>query len=86
MKFMAKCLNCKQEKFEHQILEGLSQDISIPTQKWKDLNVDFIVGLPHTQRQHDSSWVIVDRLMKSDHFIPIKVSYLGEHYDKLYLK
>ena len=33
MKFMAKCLNCKQEKFEHQILEGLSQDITTPT--WK---------------------------------------------------
>ncbi|WMV41079.1 hypothetical protein MTR67_034464 [Solanum verrucosum] len=41
-------------------------------------------GLPHTRRQHDSIWVIVDQLTKSAHFIPIKVSYYTEEYAKLF--
>jgi hypothetical protein len=31
----------------------------------------FIVGLPLTARKFDSIWVIVDRLIKSTHFIPV---------------
>ncbi|KAH0714923.1 hypothetical protein KY284_007828 [Solanum tuberosum] len=65
---------------------GLSQDIGNPTWKWEDVNMDFIVGLPRTQRQHDSIWVIVDRMTKSAYFIPVKVSYSAEDYAKLYLR
>ncbi|WMV41715.1 hypothetical protein MTR67_035100 [Solanum verrucosum] len=84
--FVAKCPNCQQVKVEHQRLGGLSQDIAIPTWKWEDVNVDFIVGLPHTRWQHDLIWVIVDRMTKSAHFIPIKVSYSTEEYAKMYLR
>ena len=48
--------------------------------------MDFVVGLPRTRRQHDSIWVIVDRLTKSAHFLPVKVSYSAEDYAKLYIK
>ncbi|WMV29938.1 hypothetical protein MTR67_023323 [Solanum verrucosum] len=48
--------------------------------------MDFVVGLPRTRRQHDSIWVIVDRLTKSAHFLPVKVSYSVEDYVKLYIK
>ena len=48
--FVAKCPNCQQVKVEHQRPGGLSQHISISTWKWEDLNMDFIVGLPHTRR------------------------------------
>ncbi|WMV30381.1 hypothetical protein MTR67_023766 [Solanum verrucosum] len=53
-KFVTKYPNRQQVKDEHQEPGGLSQDISIPTWKWEDLNMDFIVGLPRTRRQHDS--------------------------------
>ncbi|WMV07940.1 hypothetical protein MTR67_001325 [Solanum verrucosum] len=84
--FVAECPNFQQVEIEHQKLEGLSQDINIPTWKWEDLNMGFIVSLAHTRQQHDSIWVIADRMIKSAHFLPIKVSYLAEDYDKLYLR
>lgn len=60
----------------HQKLRDLSQDLGIPTWMWEDLNIDFIIGLSHTRRQHDSIFVIVDRMKKLAHFIEVKISYL----------
>ena len=48
--------------------------------------MDFIARLPHTRSQHDSIWIIVYRLKKSTHFLPVKVTYSAEDYAKLYLK
>ncbi|KAF3640843.1 putative uroporphyrinogen decarboxylase, chloroplastic-like [Capsicum annuum] len=45
--------------------------------------MDFMMGLPHTNRQHDSVWVIVDRITKSAHFLPIHTSYSTKNYGKL---
>jgi hypothetical protein len=39
--------------------------------------MDFIVGLPRTQSGYGSIWVIVDRLTKITHFIPVKMTYSG---------
>jgi hypothetical protein len=47
--------------------------------------MDFIVGLPRTQVGHDSIWVIVDRLTKVAHFIPVKTTYSGAKLAELYL-
>ena len=59
--------------------------IEVPTLKWEAINMDFVVGLPRTRRQHDSIWVIVDRLTKSAHFIPVKSTYRAEDYARLYI-
>ena len=47
--------------------------------------MDFVVGLPKTMSKYDSIWVIVDRLTKSAHFIPVKVTYNAEKLAKLYI-
>jgi transposase InsO family protein len=47
--------------------------------------MDFIVGLPHTQAGYDSIWVIVDRLTKFAHFIPVKMSYSRATLAELYM-
>ena len=47
--------------------------------------MDFLVGLPQTQKQCDSIWVVVDRLTKSAHFIPIKSTYSVEYYTKIFI-
>jgi hypothetical protein len=54
---------------------GLLQPLSIAEWKWDDISMDFILGLPMTARKFDSIWVIMDRLSKFVHFIPIHTHY-----------
>ena len=49
------------------------------------INMDFITGLPRTRRQHESIWVIVDRMTKSSRFLADKTIYLAKDYAKFYL-
>jgi hypothetical protein len=53
--------------------------------KWEEIAIDFIVGLPRTQSGYDSIWVIVDRLTKVAHFIPVKTTYSGPQLAELYM-
>ncbi|KAL0332911.1 UNVERIFIED_CONTAM: Transposon Tf2-12 polyprotein [Sesamum calycinum] len=78
--FVAKCMTCQQVKAEHQAPAGKLRPLSIPEWKWEKITMDFVVGLPRTLRKHDAIWVIVDRLTKSAHFLPIR---LGDSLDKL---
>ena len=54
----------------------------IPEWKWERIAMDFVVGLPKTMGKYDSIWMIVDRLTKSAHFIPVKVTYNVEKLAK----
>ena len=83
--FVARCDNCCRVKAIHLKPAGLLQPLSIPSWKWDDISMDFIVGLPTTEKGHDSIWVIVDRLTKSAHFIPIKERYRPHQYAELYI-
>ena len=47
--------------------------------------MDFIVGLPNTSQHHDSIWVIVDRLTKTAHFIPVHTEYRANKYAEIYI-
>ncbi|GJS47498.1 putative nucleotidyltransferase, ribonuclease H [Tanacetum coccineum] len=73
--FVPKCLLCQQVKIEHQRASGLLQPLEIPIWKWDEISMDFVTGLPRTQRKHDAIWVVVDRLTKSAHFLPIRKDY-----------
>jgi transposase InsO family protein len=57
----------------------------VPEWKWEEIALDFIVGLPRTQSGYDSIWVIVDRLTKVAHFIPVKTTYSGLQLAELYM-
>ena len=70
--FVSKCLVCQQVKVEHQKPARTLQPFPLTEWKWKHITMDFIVGLPRTQTNHDAIWVIVDRLIKSEHFLVIR--------------
>ncbi|KAL2226758.1 UNVERIFIED_CONTAM: Transposon Tf2-12 polyprotein [Sesamum indicum] len=70
--FVAKCLTCQQVKAEHQAPAGKLHPLTIPEWKWEKITMDFVIGLPRTFRRHVAIWVIVDRLTKSAHFLPIR--------------
>ena len=57
----------------------------IPEWKWERIAMDFVVGLPKTMSKYESIWVIVDRLTKSAHFIPVKVTYNAEKLAEIYI-
>jgi hypothetical protein len=85
MEYVALCDTCQRVKVEHQRPAGLLQPPKIPEWKWEEIRMDFIVGLPRTQAGYDLIWVIVDRLTKAAHFIPVKTTYFGAKLVELYM-
>jgi hypothetical protein len=83
--FVARCIVCQQVKIEHQRPAGLLQPLEIPPWKWEQISMDFVGGLPRTQKGHDSIWVIVDRLTKSANFLPVKSTYKTSQYAELFI-
>nr|CAB3502749.1 unnamed protein product [Digitaria exilis] len=84
-RFVSECDTCRRVKASHLKAAGTLQPLSIPSWKWEDISMDFIVGLPKTVRGHDSIWVIVDRLTKTAHFIPVNTTYAVKKYAEIYL-
>ncbi|KAJ0432655.1 putative nucleotidyltransferase, Ribonuclease H [Helianthus annuus] len=82
---VAKCLTCAQVKAEHQKPSGLLQQPEIPKWKWEMVTMDFITKLPKMKKGNDTIWVIVDRLTKSAHFLPIKETYSSDMLAQLYV-
>ena len=82
---VAMCDVCQRVKAEHQRPAGLLHPLKIPEWKWEEIGMDFITGLPRTQKGYDAIWVIVDRLTKVAHFIPVKTTYKGSQLAELYI-
>ena len=83
--FVAKCFTCQQVKIEHQAPAGKLQSLPIPEWKWERITMDFVIGLPKTTKKNDAIWVVVDRLTKSAHFLPIRWGCTLEHLAKKYV-
>ena len=83
--FVSKCPNCKQVKVKHQKSGGLLHEIQVPTLKWEQINMDFVVGSPWSKIQHYTLWVVVPRLTKFTHFIPVKSIYSAKDYVSIFI-
>jgi hypothetical protein len=84
-RYVSECDTCQKVKANYMKPGGLLQPLSILEWKWHDISMDFIVGLSLTARKYDSIWVIMDRLSKSTHFIPIHTRYDARKYAKIYI-
>jgi hypothetical protein len=74
-RYVSECDTCRKVKTEYMKLGGLLQPLSIPDWKCDDISMYLIVGLPLTAHKFDLIWVIIDRLTKSTHFIPVNTNY-----------
>jgi hypothetical protein len=84
--YLSKCLDCQQVKVEHQHPTGLLQPLPIPEWKWEIISLDFITGFPKTQKKNDSIMVVIDKLSKSAHFIPVKSTYKAINIAEIFMK
>ncbi|XP_070002165.1 uncharacterized protein [Nicotiana sylvestris] len=73
-------------KYEHHRPSRLLQKLEIPQWKWKRITMDFVVGLPRTRQKFNAIWVIVDRLTKSAHFLPVVTTYSSEQLARVYIR
>ena len=73
-KYVASCGICQKVKAEHQRPAGLLKPLEIPEWKWENITMDFVVGLPRSPRGKGAFWVVIDKLTKVIHFIPMKTT------------
>ena len=83
-KYVAECDTCRRVKAEHQRPAGTLRPIAIPEWKWDEIGMDFITGLPKSPKGNDAIWVIIDRLSKVAHFLPVRVNITAAKLADLY--
>ena len=83
--YVSKCLICQQVKAERQKPSGLLLPLPIPEWKWEQITMNFVFKLPPTSQRHDNIWIVVDRLTKSAHFLPIHENFSPQKLTELFM-
>lgn len=83
--YVQECNVCQRQKYVASTSGGLLQPLPIPTQIWKNLSMDFITGLPKS-KGFEAVFVVVDRLSKYSHFIPLKNPYSARTLAEIFTK
>jgi hypothetical protein len=69
--FVVRSEICQRNKNENFMTPGLLHPLHIPEQKWEEISMDFIEGLPMSEGK-DTIFVVVDRLTKYAHFMEVR--------------
>ena len=72
-RYVANCHTCRRIKPRRHALHGTLFPLPVPDHPWRDISIDFVVGLPESEG-YNAIWVVVDRLSKQRHFVPCSAS------------
>ncbi|MCO5587413.1 hypothetical protein L7F22_041362 [Adiantum nelumboides] len=84
--YVRRCLICQKTKAERVKIPGKLQSLDIPQMKWECISMDFVTGLPKTTENYDSIFVIVDKLTKVAHLIPVKQTATAADIAQVFVK
>ena len=84
--FIAKCQEFQLVKAEHQHPSGLLQPLPIPKWRSEVISMDFNTDLPKSKKKNDSIFVVIDKISKVAHFIPVKSTYKFVNIADIFLK
>ena len=86
VEYFEKCMECQLVKVEHRHPAGLLQPLPILEWKWELISLDFIIGLPKSKRKNDAIMVVVEKLTKEDHFIPVKFTFKADNIANILMR
>jgi hypothetical protein len=84
--YIAKCMECQKVKSKHRHPAGLLQPLPILECNWEVVKMDFITGLPRRGKKHDSIMVVVDKITKAAHFIPLKTTHKAANVVDIFMR
>ena len=84
-KYVSECDVCRRVKAEHQRPAGTLRPIAVPEWKWDEVGMDFITGFPKSQKGNNAIWVVIDRLSKVAHFLPVRDDIRASQLADLYM-
>ena len=84
--FIAKCQACQLVKAENHHHSRLLQLLPILKWKWEVISMEFIISLWKIKKKNDSIFVVIDKLSKVAHLIPVKSTYKEVNIADIFLK